>query len=112
MDLCIKDIDWTPKEFEPVKKSYCVFYDNDTESVVGCGNILIKQMDDSSLIYIAFLEAYGDGKGRAIVNYLLQSNIHVKLFGDAYLQSYGFWDKMGVTFKELKYELYPFSIER
>ena len=113
MNICVrKDIDWTPKEFEIVKKHYHVFYDNDTESVIGCGNILIKHIDDRLLIYIAFIEAYGGGRGRAIINYLLQSNTHVKLFGDSYPHASGFWRKMGATLDTLQNEMYPFSIEK
>ncbi|WP_154698164.1 hypothetical protein [Clostridium sporogenes] len=54
MNISVKDIDWKPKEFDPTKRNYCVFYDKDTDSVIGCGNILIEQINDKSLIYIGF----------------------------------------------------------
>ena len=78
---------------------------------MGCGDLIIRHAEDKALIYIAFLEAYGDGKGRTIVNYLLKSNKHVKLFGASFPHACEFWTKMGATLECLKNGMYPFWIE-
>lgn len=98
MKIDIVDIDYEPYEFTPIGDYFKVFVDTDTKEVVGCGNFSFNSHGDKTDIYIKFIEAYGRGSGKSIIDYLLHENKKVVLNGESLDDAIGFWKKVGAKF--------------
>lgn len=107
MKIDIADIDYEPYEFTPFGGGYFkVFVDADTKEVVGCGNFTFDITEDETDIYISFIEAYGRGSGKSIIDYLLHEIKKVVIKGESLEGAIGFWQKVGARFTEgIEFEL-------
>lgn len=91
---------YSPNEFTPLDEYFYVFKDRESKEVIGCANLVISKSHYVTRIEVKFIEAYGDGKGRLIINYLLSRDRIVQLYGYSLESAVGFWKKVGATVDE------------
>lgn len=108
----IVEMDYEPYEFTPFEGYFKVFRNADTKEIIGCGNLIFDcEMKETTYIFIKFIEAYGNGYGRAIINYLMNENKKVIIAGDSLDDAVGFWQRMGANIDENNDD-FPFILKK
>lgn len=98
--------DFEPVGFTAFADQYTVFIDDslpldeDFKNVIGTANILLDNISSNyTRFYINYIETYRDGCNK-IINYLMNLYPNGVIAGESYVDTMGFWSKMGATFSE------------